>query len=57
MKKILKVTVIKTRKEAGKSSEPSYVLIDSQSVKTVYSSDKWGYDGEKNKGTKTTYSN
>lgn len=50
--KILKVTVIKTRTEAGKSSEPSYALIDSQSVKTVYSSDKRGYDGEKTKGRK-----
>ena len=50
--KILKVTVIKTRTEAGKSSEPSYALIDSQSVKPVYSSDKRGYDGEKTKGRK-----
>lgn len=30
--KILKVTIIKTRTEAGKSPEPSYALIDSQSV-------------------------
>ena len=45
--KILKVMVSKTRKEAGKSSEPSYALIDSQSVKTVYSSDKRGYGGGK----------
>lgn len=45
--KILKVTVSKTRKKAGKSYEPSYALIDSQSVKTVYSSDKRGYDGGK----------
>lgn len=55
--KILKVTVIKTREEAGRSPEPSYALIDSQSVKTVYSSDERGYDGGKNKRTKTTYSN
>ena len=48
--KILKVTVIKTREEAGRSPEPSYALIDSQSVKTAYSSDERGYDGGKNKG-------
>ena len=45
--KILKVMVSKTLKEAGKSSEPSYALIDSQSVKTVYYSDKRGYYGGK----------
>ena len=51
-KKILKVMVIKTWDEAGKSSEPSYALIDLQSMKTVYSSDKRGYDGGKTKGRK-----
>ena len=31
----------------GRSAEPHYALIDSQSVKTAYRSDKKGYDGGK----------
>ena len=44
--------VKETRIQAGRNSEPSYVLIDSQSVKTAYHSDKKGYDWEKTKGIK-----
>ena len=39
--------VKKTRKTAGRSENPSYAIIDSQSVKTVYASDKRGIDGGK----------
>ena len=46
-KKILKALVFKTRKASRRNSEPSYALIDSQSVKTLYSSEKRGYDGGK----------
>ena len=35
-----------------KKAEPSYALIDSQSVKTAYRSDKKGYDEGKNKRNK-----
>lgn len=45
--KILKLLVSKTREAAGRSAEPSYALIDSQSVKTIYSSQNRGYDGGK----------
>lgn len=55
--KILKALVSKTRKASSRNSEPSYALIGSQSVKTIYSSEKRGYDGGKNKGTKATYRN
>lgn len=40
------------RIQAGRNAEPSYALINSQSVKTAYRSDKKGYDGEKTKGIK-----
>ena len=36
-----------TREKRGKKAEPSYAIIDSQSVKTAYKSDKCGYDGGK----------
>lgn len=45
--KIMKFLVKETRINAGKDAEPSYALIDSQSVKTAYRSDKKGYDGGK----------
>lgn len=45
--KILETAVKKVRNEAERNEEPSYALIDSQSVKTVYSSEKRGYDGGK----------
>ncbi len=45
---------IRTQKE--KNEEPTYALIDSQSVKTTSANDNRGYDGEKNKRTKATHS-
>nr|DAJ35719.1 MAG TPA: putative transposase [Caudoviricetes sp.] len=45
--------VEKIRKDAGKSAEPHYALIDSQSVKTVADNEKRGIDGgKKAKGRK-----
>lgn len=50
---ILKMLVKKTRKANGRKENPTYALIDSQSVKTVYNSEKCGYDGgKKQKGEK-----
>ena len=50
---ILAHLVEKTRKDAGKSAEPHYALIDSQSVKTVADNEKRGIDGgKKAKGRK-----
>ncbi len=45
--KVLQAIVEKTRLRAGRSASPSYGLIDSQSVKTVYASDERGIDGGK----------
>ncbi len=45
--KVMQFLVKETRTNAGKNAEPSYALIDSQSVKTAYHSDKRGYDGGK----------
>ena len=35
------------RRKAARNENPSYGLIDSQSVKTVYASDERGFDGGK----------
>ena len=49
--KILELLVEKTRQQAEKDTEPSYAIIDSQSVKTVYKGEERGFDGnKKNKG-------
>jgi len=45
--KIMQFLVKETRKNAGRNENPSYALIDSQSVKTVYASDERGFDGGK----------
>jgi len=45
--KVLKATVVKVRKAAGRSESPTYGIIDSQSSKTVYASEERGFDGGK----------
>jgi putative transposase len=45
--KAMEFVVRETRKKAGRNESPSYGLIDSQSVKTVYWSDERGIDGGK----------
>ena len=45
--KILQHLVKITRENAGRNSEPSYAIIDSQSVKTTSASEQRGYDGGK----------
>lgn len=46
-KEVMDFLVKETRIKAGRNESPSYALIDSQSVKTVYASDESGYDGGK----------
>lgn len=55
--KVMRFLVKETRIQAGRNAEPSYALIDSQSVKTAYRSDKKGYDVGKNKRSKASYCN
>ena len=45
--KIMDALVKKSRKKAGRKVKPSYGVVDSQSVKTVYASDERGIDGGK----------
>jgi putative transposase len=45
--KIMDTLVRKTRVKSGRLEAPSYCLIDSQSVKTVYASRERGIDGGK----------
>lgn len=45
--RILQHLVVKTREDAGRKAEPSYGIIDSQSVKTVAASEERGIDGGK----------
>ena len=55
--KILKHMVEVTRKKAGRNPNPTYAIIDSQSVKTVYASEQVGFDGgKKTKDTSDTLS-
>jgi len=50
--KVMDFLVRETRKKAGRSEISSYVLIDSQSAKTVSASDERGIDGgKKSKGS------
>lgn len=55
--KVMQFLVREIRIQAGRNAEPGYALIDSQSVKTAYRSDKKGYDGGKNKRSKASYCN
>jgi len=55
--KIMKHLVKKTRIKAGRNESPSYGLIDSQSVKTIYASHNRGIDGGKNERTKKAHRN
>jgi len=48
--KAMEFVVRETRKKAGRNESPSYGLIDSQSAKTVYWSNKRGIDGGERKG-------
>ena len=45
--KVMRILVKEIRKKAGRNENPSYGIIDSQSVKTVYASDERGIDGGK----------
>ncbi len=45
--KIRRALVKKVRLASGRKEEPTYALIDSQSVKTVSANEKCGYDGGK----------
>ena len=45
--RILEHVVKVTRQNAGRAENPTYALIDSQSVKTTYASDQRGFDGGK----------
>ena len=54
--KVLQAVVTETRLKAGRNPNPSLGIIDSQSVKTVYSGIDRGVDGgKKNQRTKTPY--
>ena len=50
--KLLAALVRCTREKAGRKAEPSYGIIDSQSVKTAGRAENKGIDGEKTKGRK-----
>ena len=55
--KVLIVLVEKNRLKANRNEQPSYGIIDSQSVKTVYASNERGIDGgKKNQRSQTAYS-
>ncbi|MDR0918917.1 MAG: transposase [Oscillospiraceae bacterium] len=47
LEKAHQTLVAKTRKNAGKKENPTYALIDSQSVKTISASESRGFDGRK----------
>ena len=56
--KAMQSLVKETRQNAGRNETPSYAIIDSQSVKTVYASDERGIDGgKKSKGSQTPHRN
>ena len=54
--KLLNALVRNTREKAGRKAEPSYGIIDSQSVKTARRAENKRIDGGKNERSKTAYS-
>ena len=54
--KLLNALVRNTREKSGQKAEPSYGIIDSQSVKTAGRAENKGIDGGKNERSKTAYS-
>ena len=53
--KIRAALVERVRTQAGRNADPSYAIIDSQSVKTTSSGEERGIDGGKNKRTQTAH--
>jgi len=51
--KLLTALVRNTRKQPGRTSEPSYAIIDSQSVKTTVSAQERSIDGGKKQKDKS----
>ena len=49
--KILQHLVEVTRRRVGRKANPTYAIIDSQSVDTAYKSEQVGYDGGKKQRT------
>jgi putative transposase len=45
--RVTRFLAAETRKRAGRNESPSYGIVDSQSVKTIYASDNRGIDGGK----------
>jgi len=45
--KVHQAVVMKTRTESGRNESPTYAIVDSQSVKTIYASCQRGIDGGK----------
>ena len=52
--KICAALVERVRTDAGRNTEPSYAIIDSQIVKTASSSEERGIEGKKQKGVNGT---
>ena len=53
--KIRAALVERVRTNAGRNADPSYAIIDSQSVKTTSAAEERGIDGGKNKRTQTAH--
>jgi putative transposase len=54
--KVLDFLNTKHRKKEKRNDKPSYAIVDSQSVKTIYDSEDRGFDGgKKSKGKKKAY--
>ena len=53
--RILEYLVTESRQNAGRTEQPSYGIIDSQSVKTTSASEDRGIDGGKNERTEASH--